>query len=148
MERFLYRYDIQMRPVPSGRPQENPIGNRDIVHFVNILTSKNAEPDGTDSLHAIRAIHISNDLYGLDTLSVFEMTKGFTKPLLIDLKPIPFDEELHTAHDALIVNVKRKFSPFLRSSVFPPENLKGGDIVQMFITDEHQNVEHVHHFER
>lgn len=112
MEKFLSRFDVEMRPVPPRRHAKNAIEPRNRTIRSMFLRLKNAEPDLSDNLHAIRAIRISNDLYGSDTLSAYEMAKGFTKPLCVDQKPRPVDEELRNAHDELIA--KRKLTLILR----------------------------------
>lgn len=43
---------------------------------------KDASPDEQPEVHTFRAVTISNDLYGKEFMSAFEMAKGFTKPIL------------------------------------------------------------------
>lgn len=106
METFLSCYDVDMRPVPPRRQAKDPIEPRHRTMRSILLRSKHSEPDVTDSLYTVREIRISNDLYGSDTLSAYEMAMGFYKPLSIDQKPIPVDEKLRNAHDELIAKLK------------------------------------------
>lgn len=130
---FLKRYEIELRPVPPRRHCINPIDPRHGTIRSIFLRLKSAEPQKPDRLHTIRAIRISNDLYGSDTLSAFEMKKGFSKPLISSQRPIPVDEELHTAHDELIA--KRKLTLIMRTNTFLSAQLKIGDLVQVFLHD-------------
>lgn len=45
---------------------------------------KTATPDKNIKLLALQTVQISTDLYGLDTLSVFELEKILTKPTVED----------------------------------------------------------------
>lgn len=126
-------YDIELRPVPPRRHQKSPIEPRHSTIRSIFLRLKSASPSTSDALHAIRAIRISNDLYGLDKMSAFEMAKGFSKPLMINQKPIPVDDELRIAHDELIA--KRKLTLILRSNATTNESFKIGDLVQIYIKD-------------
>lgn len=120
-------------PVPSRCHQKKPIEQRHRTIRSIFLRLKNAKLNVADSIHAIRAISITNDLYGSDKLSAFEMGKGFTKPIHADRKPISVDEELRNAHDELMA--KTKLTIILRSNVFPKDKFKIGNIVQIFIND-------------
>lgn len=42
-------------------------------------------------LAALRAIRMSNELYGLPILSAFEMANGFTRPISGDVKIVSFE---------------------------------------------------------
>ena len=112
----MKRYDIEMRPVPPRRHCKNPIEPRHGTIRSIFLRLKNSDVNVSDELHAIRAIRISNDLYGSDTLSAYEMAKGFSKPLIVDQRPIPIDDSLRAAHDELIA--KRKLTLIMRSNKF------------------------------
>lgn len=133
METFVSRYDVKMRPVPPRRHAKNAIEPRHRTIRSIFRRLKHSEPDTSESIHAIRAIHISNDLYGSDTLSAYEMAKGFTKPLCVNHKPIPVDDELRNAHDERIA--KRKLTLILRSNVYSTDKFNVGGLVQFFIDD-------------
>ena len=130
---FLNQYGIEFRPVPPRRHCKNPIDPRHGVIRSIFLKLKHAEPDVSDELHAIRSVRMSNDLYGTDTLSAYEMAKGYTKPVIAGQLPIAVDDELQKAHEELIA--KRKLTLILRSKVFPADSFKIGDLVQVFIKD-------------
>lgn len=66
------------------------------------LRLKSANATRSDAILAIRAISISNYLYGSETFSDFEMAKGFSKPLMVNQRPNPIDNDLQSAHDELI----------------------------------------------
>lgn len=92
MENFISQYDVNMRPVLPHRHVKIPIEPRHRTIRSMFLRLKHSEPYVTDSLYAVRAIGISNDLYWSDTLSTYQMAKVFSKPLSIDQKPIPVDD--------------------------------------------------------
>lgn len=130
---FLDIYDVDLRPVPPRRHCKNAIEPRHGTIRSIFLRLKSADSKTSDSLHAIRSIRISNDLYGSDTLSAFEMAKGYSKPLVANQRPIQVDAELQAAHDELIA--KRKLTLIMRSNTFPSQSFKVGDLVQIYIND-------------
>lgn len=65
---------------------------------------KRSDTSTTDSIDAIWALTISNDLYGSEKLFAYEMAKGFPKPISTLQQPVPIDNELRAAHDELIEN--------------------------------------------
>lgn len=91
--------------VPPRLHCKNPIDPRHVTIRSIFLHLKIAEPEVSDATNAVRAIRISNDLYGSDTLSAYEMAKGFSKPLLADQRPLPVDKSLPLAHEELIAKV-------------------------------------------
>lgn len=82
-------------------------------------------------LAAIQAVRISNDLFGSDILSSFEMTKGYCKPILPGASPIPFVQEIFDAQ--LQLDAKRKLTRILRSRSLQKSQVKVGDLVEVFV---------------
>jgi len=77
---------------------------------------------------AIEAIKISNDLYGNDVMSAFEIAKGFSRPIWNQsIKPV--DSELIEAHDNLCA--KRKMNKILRSHSHDRNVIGTADLVQV-----------------
>lgn len=77
---FLAKYDIQLRPVPPRRPKGNMIvTSHGVIRsiFVRLCHSNITE---SAAVLAIQSVRISNDLYGNDVVSSFELAKGFTCP--------------------------------------------------------------------
>ena len=78
----LDRLGIAIRPVPPGRHSKNNIESKHRVIRSIYLKLKHAAGPEHDAVKAsYKAVSISNDLYGNDTMSAFELAKGFTKPL-------------------------------------------------------------------
>ena len=85
---MLNTYGIKIRPVPPRRHHKNSIEPKNRTIRSIFLRIKNENPKISDELASVRSIRISNDLYGSDTLSSFEMARGFTKPIHEGCKPI------------------------------------------------------------
>ena len=78
---FLRDRRIGLRPVPSRRHHKNPLEAKHGEIRSIYLRLKHANP-GTDPRSlAHQSVTVSNDLYGSDTVSAFELAKGFTKPI-------------------------------------------------------------------
>ena len=60
--------DIIMRPVPPRRHCKNPLEPRHGTIRSIFLRLKSADTTTSDAIQAIRAVRISNDLYGSDTV--------------------------------------------------------------------------------
>lgn len=73
------------------------------VQFFFVLSTCQTLPD---NLAAGRSLRISNDLYGSDTMSSFEMARGFTKPVLFVVPPKVIDHDLLKSHDELVARCK------------------------------------------
>lgn len=77
------------------------------------LRLKNANESTPIALLAYQATVISNDLYGSDTVTAFELAKGYTKPIESEKAVVPLPDDLRAAHDELVA--KRKLNLILRS---------------------------------
>ena len=78
---------------------------------------KEDKPDADPATLAYQAVIVSNDLYGTDTVSAFELYHGFTKPIDPAGHKRPLPSSLIEAHDNL--RAKRKLNLILRSkSIF------------------------------
>lgn len=72
-------------------------------------------------------------MYGSDTLSAFEMVKGFFKRILANQRPINADENLQSDHSKRIS--KRILTLILRLNDYSSCSFKHGDMLQVFIND-------------
>ena len=137
-QNFLKLYDIGFRSVPSRRHSKNPLEPKHgVIRSIYIRLKSSAKKNKlilSDELLAMQAVSISNDLYGSDTLSSFEMTKGFTKPLSSNNQPIPVPEDVIAAHETL--KAKRKLNLILRSHKFETPHISVGDQVQIFVKND------------
>lgn len=110
-------------------------------HILNLLESKHgitrsiflklsaAEPESKQELLAICAVAISNDHYGNDVMSSFELAKGSTKPVadgsvkLISGDFIDAEERLQS---------KRKMAFILKSKSTKELNITARDMIEIF----------------
>lgn len=91
---------------------------------------RHAQQKTTNDIHALRAVRVSNDLYGSDVLSAYEADKGYTRPVNPEIPPVPVDEELLEAHANLIA--RRKLMRILRSHSLSTQDFRVGDLAQIF----------------
>lgn len=77
---------------------------------------------------------ISNQLYGSDVMSAYEMARGFTKP--IAEHPTKLPDELYQTQNVL--NAKRKLTRILRSKSPSELTLSPGDLVEIYIRKPNQ----------
>ena len=130
---MLEKYDISMRPVPPRRHEKNMIEPRHGV--IRSIYMRIRDQSISPKIAAIEAIKISNDLYGNDVMSAFEIAKGFSRPICNQsIKPV--DNELIEAHDNLCA--KRKMNKILRSHSYDRNVIRTGDLVQVYIKNEKQ----------
>lgn len=132
-ESFLNRCDIQLRPVPPRPHCKNPIQPKHVTIRSIFFRLRSANPEISDFIHVTRKIRISNNLYGSDTLSSYEMAKGFSKLLYTNQRPTPADDELCAANDKLME--KRKLTLIVNSNTCPPSTFKPGEFDQVCIHD-------------
>lgn len=83
----------------SRRHQNNSFEPKHVTIWSMFLWLKSSDEGVWNDVLEIKAIRISNDLYGSDTHSSFETSNGFSKPLLKNQRPIPVDEVLQSAHE-------------------------------------------------
>ena len=79
---------------------------------------------------------ISNDLYGNDTLSAFELAKGFTKPVMSNqaLSLVPHD--VITAHEQL--QARRKLALILKSKATKEIPIQVSELVEVYQKKQHE----------
>lgn len=106
-KQYMDERSISFRLVPPNLHSKNPLESKHGVIRSIFLKLRNAEPDVSPELHACRAVAISNDLYGNDVMSSYELAKGYTKPVSEGgVKSIP--QEIVDAHEKL--QAKRKLA--------------------------------------
>lgn len=72
---FLKERDTKLEPVPPGQRSQNAIESSHKIIHQTFLKLKYAHPDSDNDKLPVRAFFISNDLYGNDMLSAFELDK-------------------------------------------------------------------------
>ena len=144
---YLTLHDIQVRPLPPRRHNKNALESkyrvlRDIFLRLQQAHEQNTSiiPDSTQvdiqSLLIQQSFRISNELYGNDTLSAYEMEKGYTRPVCPSEIPKPVPKELLEAHDSFIV--RRKLSKILKPKAVTERPVSTGHSVQIFVKLENQ----------
>ena len=127
---FLRDRGIGLRPVPPRRYHKNPLEPKHGVIRSIYLRLKHASPDTDPKVLAHQAVIVSNDLYGSDTVSAFELAKGFTKPVDSSVPPFVLRQDLLDANESFMN--KRRLNLILRSNVVSPPPIKIGDTVQVY----------------
>lgn len=133
---YLTSHNIAFRPVPPRRHRKNAIESKNgIIRSIFLRLNQAALVDPTQTsatdtrLLVLKYVSISNDLYGSEICSAFELAKGFTKPLTEDgLTELP--EDLREAHVNL--QAKRKLTLILRSKATIDQQLSAGDSVNVY----------------
>lgn len=96
-------YDIIFRPVPPNRHQKNMFEPRHGPTRSMFISLRHENPQISLPFLAIRAIRVSNDLYGSDIISAYEPAKGLMRPINLDNPPFPVDDEILEAHANFLV---------------------------------------------
>lgn len=130
---FLAKCNISFRPVPPRRHHKNLLEPKHGVIRAVYLRLKSASPSENTGLLTVSAVRISNELYGSDTMSSFELAKGYTKPIDDSFFPQGVSEDIVAAHEELVA--KRKLTLLLRSKATQNPLIKSGDLVQVYYKD-------------
>lgn len=124
---FMNNRDIEFNLVPKGRHSRNAIESKHAAIrniFIRLQNDGSLDKETT----AIKAVAISNDLYGSSVLSSFELAKGYSKPLNGNLKQVS-DEVVKAYQD---IQARRKLSRILKSKSNEEPTLKVGDMIEIF----------------
>ncbi len=133
---FLNVYGIESRPIPARRHNKNALESKHkIIRDIFIRLQSESDPS-PEAMRAQQAIIISNDSYGNDVCSAYELAKGFSRPIETETTPKIIPVEIMKARDAIMA--KRKLNLILRSKSTSDLPLKIGDLVQVFIKLQHE----------
>ena len=128
---------IPIRPVPPRRHSKNSIESKhNIIRSIYLRLMHEAGANQNSRLTAYKAVSISNDLYGNDTMSAFEMEKGFTKPLDNNPERNVIPDDVLEAHDAL--QARRKLLLILKSKAVKELTVKVGDPLEIYSKQQHE----------
>lgn len=101
-----------MRPVLSRKQQKNAIESKHRIVRSNFLRLQNADSEKPNELHSVTAVRISNELYGIETVSACELATGHNRPIDGQFsRSIP--PEVVTERDTLFV--KRELNLIMRT---------------------------------
>ena len=122
---YLQQLNIQFKPVPPKRHSRNPIESKHaIIRSVFIRLKENAGIESNLQQLAYQAVTTSNDLYGNNVMSSFEVAKGYTKPLIKPANELGIPDEIYQAQQNLIA--KRKLALILKSKSTAEIPVKAG----------------------
>ncbi len=132
----LNELGIKFELVPKGRHYKNPIESKhSIIRSVFIRLMNTTNKRFTPEYCAIKAVSISNDLYGNNIMSAFEMSKGYTKSIegnsLIEISP-----EIEKAY--VDIQARRKLANIMKSKSVKELPLTVGDSVEIYQKDPKQ----------
>jgi len=133
-DQFLQKYGIGKRALPARRHSKNVIESKHrIIRDVYLRLKSSFENDETvsESVLVKQAIRVTNDLYGNDVASAYELAKGYTRPVARGSFPMCVPKEVLEAQENL--KAKRKLTLILRSKSVADEEFKPGSIVQVYV---------------
>ena len=97
--------------VPPGRHSKNAIESKhNIIRGIFLRMKEDAGKDFDPTLTAYKAVSISNDLYGNDTMSAFQMVKGFCNPVAANPIDTVVPEDVRDARDQLQLQIVAHFA--------------------------------------
>ncbi len=129
--------DIPIRPVPPRRHSKNSIESKhNVIRSIYIRLKEAAKDNHNAKLAAYKAVSISNDLYGNDTLSAFELAKGFTKPIMNEPIDNLIPDDIIESHEKL--QARRKLVLILKSNAIQELPIHIGDLVEVYVKKDHE----------
>ena len=100
--KYLNTYGIEARPIPARRHNKNVLESKHKIIRDIFLRIKSEDGNISDTLAAQQSIRISNDLYGNDLCSSYELAKGFTRPVESGKIPKTIPQDILKARDILL----------------------------------------------
>lgn len=134
---YLLQLGSECKAIPPRRHNKNVLESKHRVIrdvYLRLKGDSTELSENKGRLLVNMALRITNDLYGSDTMSSFELAKGFTRPALPGTPPIPIPEEIRAAHENL--QAKRKLTLILRSKATTDNVVKAGDLVQVYLKNQ------------
>lgn len=128
-EKYCKERHVKLSPIPPKRHSRIAIESKHGIIRSVFLKLKDADPSESHNTLAIRAVTISNDLYGNDILSSFEQAKGFTKPVTGN-SPNATPKDIIEAQEKL--TAKRKLALILKSKATFEEQITVGDLIEVY----------------
>lgn len=125
------RLGIPLQRVPTRRHSKDAIDSKhNIIHSIFIRLKEAAGSEFDPALASYQAVTISNDLYGNDTVSSFELEKGFTHPITSKPLDLTVPHDLRQAGDEL--QARRKLALILKSKDVPEVPFSVCSIVEIY----------------
>lgn len=134
---YMDEVSISFRPMPPGRHSKNAIESKHKVIRSIYLRLKDAAGDRHNARYAsYKAVSISNDLYGNNTLGAFEMARGYTKPVMCKTALSAVPDDVIDAHEKL--RARRKLAFILNLKVVKEIPIQVGDLVEVYQKKQHE----------
>jgi len=129
---WMKNYGIDSNPIPPRRHNKNVLESkhriiRDIFIRLKSANESNIQPE----FLVQQSLRISNDLYGNDVVSAYELAKGFTRPILKGQGIMQIPVEIVDAQETL--KAKRKLALIMRSKSTRDNVVKPGDEVEVYL---------------
>lgn len=123
---YIKERDISFQLVPTGRHSRNPIESKhgSIRNIFVRLIDAYMQPE----IAAVKAVGISNELYGNTVMSAYELAKGYSKPICG--KPVTIPDEVINAYEA--IQARRKLSRILNTKSTSEPSVNIGDMVEIY----------------
>lgn len=131
---FVAKLGSELRIIPPRRHSKNVLEPKHGTIRSIFTRLKSSNPDADKQLLALQSVRVSNDMYGNDVISSFELCRGFSKPVLPMSSPVEIPDDIRNAHDELIA--KRKLNLILRSKSSTKPELSVGDNVQIYVKNQ------------
>lgn len=127
---MLKLYDISLRPIPPNWHLTNMLEPRHGPIRSILIRFRHAHPETPLPVLELRAVGVSNDLYGSNVVSAYEAAKKYTRPVHSNVPPVPVDNDLLEAHANLAA--RHKLTRILQSHSLAEHNFHLGDLVQVY----------------
>ena len=132
---YIEELGITLRPVTPVRHSKSAIGSKHrVIRSIYLRLKESAGTRHNAILAAYKAVSISNDLNGNDTMSAFELAKGFTKPVCSKPAGCAVPDDVIMAHEK--IQARRKLAIMLKSKTVTEFPIRVGDLVEVFHVDE------------
>ena len=127
---YLKLYDISFSLIPPRRHYKNVLESKHRVFRDIFLRLKSAIPSGDPRLLIPKMFRISNDLYGKNVASCYELAKGYTRSISGNVSLI-LPDEICRAQEEL--SAKHKLNLILSSKSVSDAPIRVGDYVQVLV---------------
>lgn len=127
--KFAASIGSNFEPIPPRRHNKNVLESKHGILRSIFIRLCNADDQLDERVAIAMAFDVSNQLYGSDVMSAYELAHGFTKPLTDHPMLLPAD--LYEVHCSL--EAKRKLTRILRSKAINNTVVEPGDMVEVFV---------------
>ena len=127
-KKYMDSRDIKFDLVPPGRHSRNAIESKHRAIRSIYLRLKEDKSLSIEAC-AVKAVSISNDLYGSSIMSSFELAKGYSKP--IGDHPVQISDDIVKAYED--IQARRKLARIIKSKGNVEKEFTVGDMIEIFV---------------